>query len=46
MLLALDIGNTNIVLALYRRGGADDPLVDHWRIWTDRDRTTDESACW
>ena len=42
MLLALDVGNTNIVLAVYRRGRKDAPLVDHWRIRTDRDRTTDE----
>jgi type III pantothenate kinase len=42
MLLALDVGNTNIVLAVYRRGGNQEPLVDHWRIRTDRDRTTDE----
>jgi type III pantothenate kinase len=42
MLLALDVGNTNIVLAVYRRAGKEDPLVEHWRIRTDRDRTTDE----
>ncbi|HLJ56822.1 MAG TPA: type III pantothenate kinase [Chthonomonadaceae bacterium] len=42
MLLALDVGNTNIVLAVYRRGDTESPLVDHWRIRTDRDRTTDE----
>jgi len=42
MLLALDVGNTNIVLAVYRRGPSELPLVDHWRIRTDRDRTTDE----
>ena len=42
MLLALDVGNTNIVLAVFRRGESEAPLVDHWRIRTDRDRTTDE----
>ena len=42
MLLALDVGNTNIVLAAYRRGVPDTTPVDHWRIRTDRDRTTDE----
>jgi type III pantothenate kinase len=42
MLLALDVGNTNIVLAVFRQDGSDAPLVDHWRIRTDRDRTTDE----
>lgn len=41
MLLALDVGNTNIVLAVYRRGH-EAQLIDHWRIRTDRDRTTDE----
>ena len=42
MLLALDVGNTNIVLAVFRRDGSEPPLIDHWRIRTDRDRTTDE----
>ncbi len=42
MLLAMDVGNTNIVLAVYRRGDINTPPVDHWRIRTDRDRTTDE----
>ena len=40
MLLAIDIGNTNIVLGLY-----DGPrLVVHWRLATQRDRTPDEYA--
>lgn len=38
MLLAIDVGNTNIVLGAYR--GSE--LVGDWRIRTDRDRTTDE----
>ena len=38
MLLVIDVGNTNIVLGIY--DGA--RLVDNWRIWTERDRTSDE----
>jgi len=40
MLLVIDVGNTNTVLGIYdgRR------LVDNWRIWTERDRTSDEYA--
>jgi type III pantothenate kinase len=42
MLLALDVGNTNIVLGVYRGTGKNAELVGDWRIRTDRDRTTDE----
>ena len=38
MLLVIDVGNTNIVLGVYD----DKDLVGHWRISTDRVRTTDE----
>jgi len=38
MLLVIDIGNTNIVLGLYR----EDALVQHWRIGTSKSRTVDE----
>ena len=38
MLLALDVGNTNIVLAVFD----EDNLVADWRIRTERDRTADE----
>jgi type III pantothenate kinase len=38
MLLVFDVGNTNIVLGIYK----DDTLVTHWRVMTDRDKTTDE----
>jgi type III pantothenate kinase len=38
MLLAIDVGNTNTVLGLYRGRG----LVRHWRIQTEPDRTVDE----
>lgn len=40
MLLALDVSNTQIKIGLYR--GAE--LLHHWRIATDRDKTTDEYA--
>lgn len=40
MLLCIDIGNTHIVLGLYRG----ETLAHHWRIATDHDRTTDEFA--
>lgn len=42
MLLAIDVGNTNIVLGVYRGRGSRAQLVGDWRIRTDRDRTTDE----
>ncbi len=40
MLLAIDVGNTNIVLGLF--DGAE--LTEHWRIATDARRTADELA--
>lgn len=42
MLLAIDVGNTNIVLGVYAGQGQDARLVGDWRIRTDRERTTDE----
>ena len=39
MVLVIDVGNTNIVLGIFD-GKA---LLDHWRISTDRLRTTDEA---
>jgi len=38
MLLALDVGNTNTVLGLYK----DSALVAHWRVSTHRTQTADE----
>ncbi len=38
MLLAVDIGNSNIVFGLYDSG----EWVNHWRIQTDPDKTADE----
>lgn len=40
LLLAVDIGNTNVVLGVYRGGD----LVGTWRLETDPQRTTDEYA--
>ncbi|MGO9877712.1 MAG: type III pantothenate kinase [Acidimicrobiia bacterium] len=40
MLLAIDAGNTQTVVGLFR----DHDLVDHWRIATEPDRTSDELA--
>jgi len=37
-LLVVDVGNTNIVLGVYR----DDDLTGSWRLATSRDRTADE----
>lgn len=39
MLLAMDIGNTNIVIGVFGEGGA---LKGHWRASTDAARTADE----
>lgn len=38
MLLAIDIGNTNIVFGIYK----DEEWVNHWRIQTDQLKTADE----
>lgn len=43
MLLAIDVGNTNIVFALV---DADGVIRHRWRISTDRQRTADEYAVW
>ncbi len=40
MLLAVDVGNTHTVVGLFD----DVDLVDHWRIATDAERTSDELA--
>ena len=38
MLLAVDVGNTNTVLGVFRK----EELVAHWRLTTARDQTVDE----
>jgi type III pantothenate kinase len=40
MLLTIDAGNTQTVVGLFR----DHELIDHWRIATDAERTSDELA--
>ncbi len=42
MLLAIDVGNTNTVLGLYRLEGEKPELVAHWRVTTHRSQTVDE----
>lgn len=53
MLLAIDVGNTQTVIGLYgtdaeegaeRASGAERDLLDHWRIATSAERTSDELA--
>ena len=49
MLLTIDVGNTQNVLGLYdpksdQGEGASVGLVDHWRLSTDQERTSDEYA--
>jgi type III pantothenate kinase len=40
MLLVIDVGNTQTVIGLY----GDSDLLDHWRIATNAERTSDEHA--
>lgn len=43
MLLAVDVGNTNTVLGLYRQSGENaGELVAHWRVTTHRTQTAEE----
>ncbi len=42
MLLALDIGNTNIVVGVF----TGDQLLHSWRLSTQRQRTADEMGMW
>ena len=42
MLLAIDVGNTNTVLGLYRLDGEKPELAAHWRVTTHRSQTADE----
>jgi type III pantothenate kinase len=42
MLLAIDVGNTNTVLGLYRLEGEKPELAAHWRVTTHRSQTADE----
>jgi type III pantothenate kinase len=42
MLLAIDVGNTNTVLGLYKLEGDQPELAAHWRVTTHRAQTSDE----
>jgi type III pantothenate kinase len=42
MLLALDVGNTNTVLGLYKLDGEKPELAAHWRVTTHHSQTSDE----
>ena len=43
LLLAIDVGNTNVVLGIFDlTQGPDSPLVCSWRLATSRERTVDE----
>jgi type III pantothenate kinase len=43
LLLAVDVGNTNIVMGIFDLSkGEDAPLVHSWRLATSRERTVDE----
>jgi type III pantothenate kinase len=44
MLLAIDVGNTQTVIGLYGEGDRTHELVDHWRVATKSERTSDEHA--
>jgi len=44
VLLAIDVGNTQTVIGLYKSGDESHELLDHWRIATNADRTSDELA--
>ncbi|AOL23444.1 type III pantothenate kinase [Erythrobacter litoralis] len=46
MLLAADVGNTNVVFALFDGEGAARKVRARWRIATDPRRTGDEYAVW
>jgi type III pantothenate kinase len=46
MLLAADVGNTNVVFALFDGKGEDRAVRARWRIATDPRRTGDEYAVW
>ncbi|OYX66655.1 MAG: pantothenate kinase [Sphingomonadales bacterium 32-64-17] len=46
MLLAIDVGNTNVVFALVEYGEGGHKIRTRWRIATDPRRTADEYAVW
>ncbi|MEX0768647.1 MAG: type III pantothenate kinase [Microthrixaceae bacterium] len=44
MLLVIDVGNTQTVIGLYDAGEKSHDLIDHWRMATRAERTSDELA--
>ena len=42
MLLVIDVGNTQTVVGLYDSGDRSHQLLDHWRMATSAERTSDE----
>lgn len=44
MLLAVDAGNTQTVIGLFEGPGGRPDLIDHWRVATNAERTSDEMA--
>ena len=42
MLLVIDVGNTQTVVGLYDSGDRSHQLLDHWRMSTNAERTSDE----
>lgn len=44
MLLVIDVGNTQTVVGLYDTGDRSHELIDHWRLATRTDSTSDELA--
>jgi type III pantothenate kinase len=42
MLLAIDIGNTNVTLGVFGDGDGATRLLEHWRLATHREQTSDE----
>jgi len=44
LLLAIDVGNTNVTLGLFDYAGDEGKLSQHWRITTRREQTSDEVA--
>jgi type III pantothenate kinase len=44
LLLAIDIGNTNVSLGIFDYGDGEGRLTEHWRLGTHREQTSDEVA--
>jgi len=43
-LLAIDIGNTNVSIGIFDYAATEAKLVEHWRLGTHREQTSDEVA--